>query len=124
VLFPMVILSLQYPVELKVFNHKKWDLFCCLEQISSNADKILNAGEIFHPNSEEEQGEQSLVVLYFNVTVTHIQRATSWTFVFVFLGNHSEHQRMFPCQPCPRQRFKVLEAPLQGKLRFVCKWNF
>jgi hypothetical protein len=44
------------------------------EQISSNADKILNAGEIFHPNSEEEQGEQSLVVLYFNVTVTHIQQ--------------------------------------------------
>ncbi|CAB3988135.1 Hypothetical predicted protein [Paramuricea clavata] len=69
-----------------LYSHKRY-LLTSPDSISSNAEKIFNDGEMFYPETEEQQ------------------------------GSHDENQKIFPCQPCPRQKFKVIEAPLRGKLR-------
>ncbi|XP_028413200.1 transmembrane protein 94-like isoform X2 [Dendronephthya gigantea] len=55
---------------------------------SPNGERIFDAGEIYRPENEEQQAAE-----------------------------HLENERLFSCQPCPRQKFTVVEAPLEGKLR-------
>ena len=39
--------------------------------------------------------------------------------MYYSLGDHNEDPKIFHYQPCVRQKFKVIEAPLEAKLRCV-----
>jgi hypothetical protein len=70
---------------------------------------------MFYPETEEQQGE----VITWRWYIGQYSHSDTQCKRFVSLGSHDENQKIFPCQPCPRQKFKVIEAPLRGKLRCV-----